>query len=98
MSLSALSSLAPAEPTPRSAEFEADIARLRKAAVTWMWSGLIYQLIRRILRRPPWHVVTTAQRLAFVVVGTLLRLLVPVVATTVTMAWRGLRRCERAQR
>lgn len=89
MSLSALNPLPVPEQAPRSAAFEADLARLRQAMVTWMWSGLIYRLLALLLRRPPWHVVTTAQRLALGVVGTFLRLLVPVVAATITMSWRG---------
>lgn len=89
MSLSALSPLPLPEPTPRSAEFEADLARLRKAMVAWMWSGLIYRLVQLILRRPVYQVVTTGQRVAMGVTGTILRLLVPVTATTVTVTWAG---------
>jgi hypothetical protein len=76
-------------PEARSPKFEADLARLREAMIAWMWSGLVYQLARIVLRRPLWHVTTTPQRLWLWLVGTLLRLLVPVVATTVTMSWRA---------
>ena len=89
MSLSALSSLAPTEPTPRSAEFEADLAHLRQATIAWMWSGLVYELVRLILHRRIYHVVTTAQRLALGLVVIFLRLLVPIVATALTTSWAG---------
>ena len=89
MSVAALSPLPPPGPAPRSAEFEADLARLRTAMLAWIWSGLIYRLIQLVLHRPIYLVVTTAQRVSFGVVATFLRLLVPVVATTVTASWRG---------
>lgn len=91
MSMAAISPLPTPEPpeTPRSAQFEADLAHLRRAMIAWMWSTLIYRVIQVILGRAPYHVETAAQRVAMGVVATALRFLVPVAATTLTWSWAG---------
>jgi hypothetical protein len=89
MSVSALSPLPPTEPTPRSDEFEADLARLREVMLTWATTSLVYRPIQLILRRPYYQVVTTAQRVLVVVLSFFVRFLVPVVVTTATASWAG---------
>lgn len=89
--MAAVSPLPPPEPAPapRSAAFEADLALLRTAMITWPMTGLISRLTQRVLRRSYQQLVTTAQRVALGVVATLLRFLGPVGVTTATTSWAG---------
>jgi hypothetical protein len=89
MSTAALSPVPTPDPTRRSAEFEADLDRLRETMVTWPETYVVGRLTRAVQRIPLGRPMTAVQRVMGAAVAIALRLLVPVVVTTATASWAG---------